>query len=80
MIACATHRVTTSASIKIRLAFFAGSGRMISSAKNTAISNRSRSASIVPPRSTVRIGTADFDLTAAVAYRRATTPAVELLI
>ena len=49
MIACATASVTTSASVRIRLAFFAGSGRRSSAVQNTAISNRSRSASIVAP-------------------------------
>jgi len=34
----------------------------------------------VPPRSTVRIGTADFDLTATRTYPTATASAVELLI
>src|SRR5438132_1301712 len=47
MIACATASVTTSASVTIRLAFLAGSGRKSSAAQNTEISNRSRSASIV---------------------------------
>ena len=44
VIAWATQRVTTSASLRIRFAFFAACGRRSSAVQNTAISNRSRSA------------------------------------
>ena len=47
MIAWATASVTTSASVTLRLAFFGLSGRRSSAVANTAISSRSRSASIV---------------------------------
>ena len=47
--ACATQSVTTSASVRFRLAFFVCAGRRSSAAQNTAISNRSRSAGSWPP-------------------------------
>src|SRR5215207_10614750 len=49
MIACATQSVTTSASVILRLAFSARQGRRSSAVQNTAMSSRSRSASIVAP-------------------------------
>src|SRR5436189_1395522 len=49
MIACATQSVTTSASVILRRAFSAPQGRRSSAVQNTAISSRSRSASIVAP-------------------------------
>ena len=42
----------------------------------TAVADRHR----VPPGSTVRIGTADFDLTATSPYRRVPESAMEVLI
>src|SRR4051794_31764604 len=50
MIACATARVTTSASVTLRLAFLALLGRRSSAVQNTAMRSKSRSASIVAPR------------------------------
>jgi len=47
--AWATHSVMTSASVILRLAFFARMGRRSSAVTNTAVSSRSRSASIVAP-------------------------------
>ena len=47
MTAWATQRVATSASVRLRRAFFAFSGRRSSAVQNTAVSSRSRSASIV---------------------------------
>ncbi len=47
MIDCATQRVTTSASVSLLRAFFFLSGRRSSAVQNTAVSNRSRSASIL---------------------------------
>jgi hypothetical protein len=49
MIAWATASVTTSASVTLRLAFFLRHGRRSSAVANTAVSSRSRSASIVAP-------------------------------
>src|SRR4051795_12835291 len=70
---------TTSASVILRRAFSARSGRRSSAVQNTAISSRSRSASIVAPWGRRRdIGTADFDLPRYVSY--STTPAVESVI
>src|SRR5215217_7256165 len=50
MIAWATASVTTSASVTLRLAFLARSGRRSSAVANTAVRSKSRSASIVAPR------------------------------
>ncbi len=50
MIDCATHSVTTSASVTMRLAFVPGLGSRSSAVQNTAMSSRSRSASIEAPR------------------------------
>src|SRR4051812_13930620 len=47
--AWATHSVMTSASVILRLAFLARLGRRSSAVTNTAMSSRSRSASIVAP-------------------------------
>src|SRR4051812_46199778 len=47
MIDCATQRVTTSASVNLLLAFFFLTGRRSSAVQKTAVSSRSRSASIV---------------------------------
>src|SRR3954464_963710 len=47
--AWATHSVMTSASVILRRAFFARLGRRSSAVTNTAVSRRSRSASIVAP-------------------------------
>jgi hypothetical protein len=81
MIACATASVTTSASVRIRLAFFAGSGRKSSAVQNTEISKQVEVGEHrVPPRSTVRLGTADVDLTTTHTYPTAAASAVELLI
>jgi hypothetical protein len=63
--ACATHSVTTSASVTIRLAFFLQRGRRSSAVQNTTVSSRSRSASIVARPFGVDgaiESTADFDL------------------
>src|SRR5215218_9636895 len=49
MIAWATASVTTSASVTLRLAFLARSGRRSSAVANTAVRSKSRSASIVAP-------------------------------
>jgi hypothetical protein len=63
MTAWATQRVATSASVRLRRAFFCFSGRRSSAVQNTAVSSRSRSASIVALLgSKVRVDTADFDL------------------
>lgn len=62
MIDCATQRVTTSASVSLLRAFFLLSGRRSSAVQNTAVSNRSRSASIVALLGqAVDLSTADFD-------------------
>jgi hypothetical protein len=62
MIDCATQRGTTSASVNLRRAFFFLSGRRSSAVQNTAVSSRSRSASIVALLgSALTLSTADFD-------------------
>src|SRR5215212_8215428 len=69
MIAWATASVTTSASVTLRRAFLLRHGRRSSAVANTAVSSRSRSASIVAlPGRRRDIGTADFD-------RRCVSPA-----
>ena len=79
MTACATASVTTSASVTLRLAFLARSGRRSSAVANTAVSSRSRSASIVAPRVDGAIlGTADFDCSSPNASHD--QPAVESII
>jgi len=45
--------VTTSASVKLRRAFFLALGRRSSAVQNTVMSSRSRSASIVAPSEVV---------------------------
>ncbi len=49
MIDCPTQRVTTSASVSLLLAFFLPSGRRSSAVQKTAVSSRSRSASVEAP-------------------------------
>src|SRR5215216_3288360 len=69
MIACATASVTTSASVTLRLAFFSREGRRSSAVANTAVRSKSRSASIVAPRSTVRTDApTDFDCSSPNAF------------
>jgi hypothetical protein len=82
MIACATHSVTASASVILRLAFSARSGRRSSAVHNTAISSRFEVGEHRgPQRSTARIGTADFDPLRYVSFDPGRAPrAVELLI
>jgi hypothetical protein len=81
MIAWATASVTTSASVRMRLGVLRRLRQEIVS--GTEHSNQQQVAvgeHRVPPRSTLRIGAADFDLTASITYRRDATSAVELLI
>jgi hypothetical protein len=80
MIACATQRVTTSASVRMRLAVLPPPRQEIVS--RTEHGNQQQvevGEHRGPLGSTARIGTADFDPPATGPYRRATS-AVELLI
>jgi len=79
--AWATQRVATSASFRLRRAFLLPSGRRSSAVQNTAVSSRSRSASIVALLgSKVRLDTADFDLLSPVSSRPRYCGGVESII